>query len=47
MNEENIPTPNERKKTYQYGFMNITYVSSDTRDAPTWTNGTVWIFYPM
>ena len=41
MNEENIPTPQKRKKeitNLDYDYM-ITF--SETRDEPTWTNGTV------
>ena len=41
MNEENIPTPNERKKELTNMDYEYNIVSSDTRDAPTWTNGTV------
>lgn len=41
MNEENIPTPNERKKELTKMDYEYMIVSSDTRDKPTWTNGTV------
>lgn len=41
MNDENIPTPNERKKEITNMDYEYMIVSSKNRDNPTWTNGTV------
>lgn len=41
LNEENIPTPNERKTELTNMDYKFNIISTDTRKKPTWTNGNV------